>query len=79
MVSNQVTFSGILVSGNRVLVQELSGSIATDTICLSAKSNTVATESKIAANSLCESDSDNGDESKKDDESLQEAYEKMYS
>ena len=41
-------------------------------------SQTVATESKAATCSSCDSNSNNGDESKKDYESLQEAYEKMY-
>ena len=79
MVSNQVVFPGMLVLGNRVLVQELLGSSATYIVCMSAKSDIVAIESKTAASCLCESDSNSGDEFEKDDESLQEAYEKMYS
>ena len=78
LVSNQVAFSGTLVSGNRVLVQGRLGFVTTDYVCLSVKSDTIATNSKIASNSLCDSDLDCGDESEKDDESLQEAYEKMY-
>ena len=66
-------------SSNRVLVQGCPGSVATEIVCLSIKSDTVATNSKIASNSLCDFDSDCGDESEKDDENLQEAYEKMYS
>ena len=34
LVSNQVAFSGTLVSGNRLFMQRRSGSVATDTICL---------------------------------------------
>ena len=78
MVSNLIAFSGNLVSGNCLFMKERSGSIATDTVYLSVKSNSVATESKTATSSSCHSDSDSGDESKKDDESLQEAYEKIY-
>ena len=74
MVSNQVVFFGTLVSGNYVLVQGLSRFVAIGTICLSAKSDTVATNSKITSSSLYCSDSDIGDESKNDDESLDKAY-----
>ena len=77
MVSNQVTFFGMLVSGNRVLVQGRSGFVATEIVCMSVKSNIVAIDSKTTTSSLCESDSDNGDESINEDESLQEAYERM--
>ena len=78
-VSNQILFSSTFVSSNRVLVQGRLGSIATDIVFLSIKSNIVATNSKTTSNNSCSSDSDSGDESEKDDESLQEAYEKMYS
>ena len=47
-----------------------SGSIATDIVYLSMKSDSVGSESETAASSLCESDSDNRDEYEKDDESL---------
>ena len=45
---------------------------------MSIKSYVVATDNKTVANSLCESNSDSGDESKNDDESLQETYKKIY-
>ena len=45
---------------------------------MSIKSGTFATDSKTTSNSLCSSDSESGDESKNDDKSLQEAYEKIY-
>ena len=77
LVSNQVVFFGTLVSGNRVLVQGCSGSVATYIVYLSIKSDIVATDSKTTSSSLCDSDSDCGDECEKDNESLQEAYEKM--
>ena len=78
LVSNQVAFSGTLVSGNRLFMQGCLGSVATDFVCLFIKSDTVTTDSKAASSSLCDSDSDCGDKSEKDDESLQKAYEKMY-
>ena len=78
LVSYQVEFSGILDLGNHLFIQECSGAVAIDTTCLSMKSNTVAIDSKSATSSLCDSDSDCGDESEKDDEFLQEACEKMY-
>ena len=78
MVSNQVAFSSTLVSSNRVLVQGCSGFVATDTVYMFVKLDTLATDSKTAANSLCGSASNSGDESENDDKSLQEAYEKMY-
>ena len=78
MVINLVAFSGNFVSGNRLFINGHSGSIATDTVCLSVKSDSVAIENKVATSGLCDSDSDNGDESEKDDESLKKAYEKMY-
>ena len=37
LVSNQVAFSGCLVSSNRVLMQGLPGSVATNTVYLSTK------------------------------------------
>ena len=55
-----------------------SSSVATEFVCLSVKSNTVATYNKSTTSSVCHSYSDCGDESEKDDEYLQEAYEKMY-
>ena len=78
MVSNQVIFSGTLVSGNRVLMQGHLGFVATYVVCMPIKSDIVATYSKKTAISLCGSNSDSGDESKNDNESLQEAYKKMY-
>ena len=45
---------------------------------MSIKLDTIATESKIVASSLCGSDSNSGDKSENNDESLQETYEKMY-
>ena len=57
-------------------MQEGWGSVATDTISFSVKSGTVATDSKSASSSLCDSNLDCGDESEKDDE--KEEYEKMY-
>ena len=79
MESNLVAFSNNFVLGNRVLVQGRSGSVATDHVCMSIKSNIVATESKTTASSLCDSVLDSGDESKNGNESLQKTYEKMYS
>ena len=76
MVSNQVAFLGSLVSDNRVLVQGHTKSVAIDVACKSIKSDTVAIDSKTTTNSLCGSDLDSEDESKNDDESLQEAYER---
>ena len=61
---------------NRVLVQGRSGSVATDTVCMSIKLYTVAIESKTIT--LYGFDSESEDESKNDGESLQEAYENMY-
>ena len=78
MVSNQVAFCGMLVSANYVLVQGRLGYVAIDIVCLSIKSDTVATDNITSSNSLHDFDSDCGDESEKDDESLQEAYEKIY-
>ena len=62
IVSNQVAFSHTLVLGNRVLVYGCSSSVAIDTVCMSIKSDIVATDSKTISNSLCGSDSDGGDE-----------------
>ena len=78
LVSNQVAFSGMLVSGNQLFMQGRSDFVATDSVCLSMKSNIVATDNKSATSSTCHSDSNSGDDSKKDDESLQEAYKKIY-
>ena len=73
MVSNLVAFSGNFVSSNRLFMNEHSGSIATDTVCLSVKSDSVVIESKVATSGSCDSDSDSGNEFEKDDESLQES------
>ena len=70
LVSNQVAFFGTLVSGNQLFIQGCSGSIATDTFCLSVKSGTVTIDKKSAINSVCHSNYDYGDEFEKDDESL---------
>ena len=78
MVSNQVAFSGTLVLCNRVLVQGYLGSVATDSVYLFVKLDTIALDSKIESIILCGSNSDSGEESENDDEYLQEAYEKMY-
>ena len=77
LVSNQIAFSGSLVSNNCVLMQGCAG-VVTESVCFSAKSGYVALENKSATNSDCGSEFDCGDESEKDDESLHEAYEKMY-
>ena len=61
-----------------MLVQGRSCSVAIDTVCLSVKSDSVAIESKVGTSGSCDSDLDSRDESKKDDESLQEVYEKIY-
>ena len=79
LVSNQIVFSTTFVFSNRVLVYGRLGSIAIDIVFLSIKSNTIVTNSKTTSINLCSSDTDSGDESKKDNKSLQEAYEKMYS
>ena len=63
---------------DNVLVQGHSRSIAINIVCLYVKLDTITTNSKTASNILCDSDSDCGDEPETDDESLQEAYEKMY-
>ena len=78
MVSNLVVFSGNFVSINCLLINERSGSIVTDTIYFPVKSESIATESKAATSGSCDSDLDSGDKSEKDDESLQETYEEMY-
>ena len=78
MVNNQVSFFGLLFSDNRVLVQGCTGFVAIDVVCNSAKPKTVATESKTTTNNLYGSDSESRDESENDNESLQEAYENMY-
>ena len=71
MVSNQVAFSGSLVSNNYVLVQGRTESIATDVVCKFVKSDTIVTDSKTATSSLYGFDSDSGDKSENDDEYLQ--------
>ena len=68
MVNYQVVFSG-LVSSNHVLVQERSGSVAIDTVCLSVKSSTIATDSRPEFSSLFSSDSNSGDESENNNDS----------
>ena len=70
MVSNLVSFSRNFVSSNRLFMNECSGSVATDTVCLSVKSDSIATESMTTTSGSCDSDSDNGDEYEKDDEFL---------
>ena len=77
MVSNLVAFSSNFVLGNRLFMQGCSYSVAIDSICLSMKSYTVTTDNKSITSSVFHSDSDCGDESEMDDESLQEVYEKM--
>ena len=78
MVSNQAIFSSSLCSTNRLFMKDCSEPVATDTICLSVKSDSSVIECKAKTSHSHESDLDNGEESKKDEESLQEAYEKMY-
>ena len=56
-----------------MLLQGRIEAVATDAICKSIKSNIVAIDSKTTFDSLCGSDLDSGNESKNDDESLQEA------
>ena len=53
-------------------------SVAIEFVCLSAKSSSIALENKSAINSDYGSESNCENESKKGDESLHEAYEKMY-
>ena len=77
MVSNQVAFSGSLFSTNRLFMKDCSELVATDTICLSVKSDSVEIECKAATSHSHELDLDSGEESKKDEESLHEAYEKI--
>ena len=77
LVSIQVAFFGTLVSDNYVFMQRHAG-VATESICLSTKSGSIALENKSAAGSVCGLESDCGDESNKDNESLHEAYKKMY-
>ena len=78
LVSNQVTFPGSLFSTNCLFMKDCSEPVTTDTIFLSVKSNSVATECKASTSHSHESDLDSGEESEKDLESLQEAYENMY-
>ena len=52
--------------------------VATESVCVSAKIGSVTLENKLATRSECGSESDSGDESEKDNESLHEAYQKMY-
>ena len=70
MVSNQVDFTGSLFLDNHVLVQ---GAVSNTAI-----PKTVATECKTTTNNQSGSDSESRDEFENDDESLQDAYEKMY-
>ena len=77
MVSNQVAFFGSLVLDNCVFMQGRAG-VATKSVCLSAKSGSVVLENKSKTKSDCCSESNYGNESEKDDESLHEAYKKMY-
>ena len=78
MVSNLVAFSGNFVLGNSVLVQGHSGFVATDAVCMFVKSYIIAIESKTTTSGLCDFESDSGYEFENDNESLQDAYEKMY-
>ena len=52
--------------------------VATESVCLSVKLGSVSLENKTTTNNEYGLESDCRDESKKDDESLHEAYEKMY-
>ena len=79
LASDKVAFYGTLVSGNHLFMQGHSGAVTIDVVYLSMKSYTIAIDNKSATSSVCDSESDCGAESKKDDESLQEVYEKMYS
>ena len=61
LVSQQIAFSGTFVLGNNLFMHGGSCSVATDTVTKDSKSET---------SSLCESDSNCGDEFEKDIESL---------
>ena len=77
LVSNQVVLSSSLILDDYVFMQGHSG-VSTDSVCLSAKTVSVALENKSITKSEYGSEFASGDESKKDDESLHEAYKKMY-
>ena len=77
LVCNQVVFSSSLVSNNCVFMQGRV-SVATESVCLSTKTCSIALENKSATKSDCGLESDCGDESEKDNESPHEAYKKMY-
>ena len=62
MVNNQVAFFGMLVSDNCVLGQGHSGSIAIDTTCMFVKLDTITIKTKTTTSSLCDFDSNSGDE-----------------
>ena len=76
LVSNQVGFSGSFITYDRVFMQ--GRVVATDSVFLSVKTIFVPLKNKSATKNECGSEFDSGDESKKDYESLHEAYEKMY-
>ena len=71
MVSNQIAFT-FLFSDNCMLVQESASFVATSVVCNNTIPKFVATESMTATNNKSESNFES------EDESLQEAYEKMY-
>ena len=52
----------MLVSDNCVLGQGRSGSIAIDTACMFVKLDTITTKTKTTTSSLCDFDSNSGDE-----------------
>ena len=65
-----MAFSGLLFLDNRVLVQGCTWFVATGIVYNSAKLGTVAIESKTTTNNLCGSDSESGDVSENNEESL---------
>ena len=64
LISNQVAFSGTLISDNCLFMQGRVG-VGIETIWLSAKSGSIALENKSGTNSECGSESDYEDESEK--------------
>ena len=65
LVISQVAFFGTFVLGNHLFMRGRSSSVATNIVCLYAKLDTVAIDSKSATNNLHDLDSDYEDESEK--------------
>ena len=77
MISNQIAYDS-LFSNNHILVQSNADSVAIDAISNTVILEIIATKCKTTNNSQSGSKFESGDEAENDDESLQDAYEKMY-